>query len=65
MCLIIMFSFIFIWGVYVPYCALIFTWGFIVAYFSYYAEGFFPDASEEDRHHLADEDGACRNACTA
>ena len=61
MCLIIMYIFIIIWGGYVPYCVYIGTWGFIVAYFSYYVKGFIPDTSEEDRRHFAEDDAACRH----
>ena len=38
-----------------PWCVLILIWGLIVAYFFHYAEGFFPNASEEDKRHLTDE----------
>ena len=38
-----------------PWCVLILIWGPIVAYFFHYTEGFFPNASEEDKRHLTDE----------
>ena len=65
MCITIMFILIIIWGALVPYCVYIFIWGSFVAYFSYHVKGLIPDASEEDRRHLAEDDAASRNVCTA
>ena len=72
MCIIIMFTLIFIWGVYICmwgsfvfYFVYICMWGSFVAYFSYHVKGFIPDTSEEDRRHLAEDGAACRNVCTA
>ena len=45
------------WSVFTlcPWCVLILIWCVIFECLFYHAEGFFPNASQEDRRHLTDE----------